>query len=352
MPDKLAGVDILLHHVADKPLPLVRLAQILHAKGQLAHARELCAAAVAMAPNSGEVHALAAEVFSQTVPTFYWSLLRHGHRRHQIYETVFRRAIRPHSHVLDIGSGTGLFAMLAARAGAAEVIACEANPAVAEVVSEIVALNNLADRVRVVAKRSSDLEIGVDLNAHVDVVIWDNLSRTLIGAGALPTVEQAVRRLMRPGGQIIPARGAIRIALAEHHNPQWQMGIVEGFDLSPFNRLAPPCYHISYDNEPAMLRSDIGDLFHFDFGSGGPFPQGRAAVTLSALGGRVNGIVQLVYLELDGELSDQFPIVEKTSVSGAMFYPLVRPIETAPGDRLKVCGSHDRLSLRIWVDIS
>ena len=105
MPDKLAGVDILLHHVADKPLPLVRLAQILHAKGQLAHARELCAAAVAMAPNSGEVHALAAEVFSQTVPTFYWSLLRHGHVRGVPYPARRKGTIRPRSLVAGEPSG-------------------------------------------------------------------------------------------------------------------------------------------------------------------------------------------------------------------------------------------------------
>jgi len=34
-----------------------------------------------------------------------------------------------------------------------------------------------------------------------------------------------------------------------------------------------------------------------------------------------------------------------------MFYPLQRPIEMAPGDTLKVCGAHGRLSLRIWTEV-
>jgi type II protein arginine methyltransferase len=342
-----ATLDTLLSHVAEKPVPMVRLAHLLLAKGEVKRALELCARAIAMAPDSGEVHALAAEAFSNKVPTWYFPLLRDT-ARHRIYEKAFRRVIRPGSRVLDIGAGTGLFAMMAARAGAAEVVTCEANLAVAKVVSEIVARNGLADRVRVIAKHSSDLEIGPDLMGPADVVVWDNLSRNLIGAGALPTVEQAVRRLVRPNAAVIPARGTIRVALAEDREAyREQMGIVEGFDLSPFNRLAVPCYYISHDKERAVRRSEPYDLFRFDFQSGGPFPESRATVTLSTpLGGRVNGIAQWIYLELDEEGWHEAPPSAKgASVLGAMFYPLMQPIEMAPGDNLTICGAHDRQSL-------
>jgi protein-L-isoaspartate O-methyltransferase len=350
MIDNASTLESLLRHVTDKPVPLARLAQLLLAKGQGERARELCARAVAMAPGNGEVHALAAEVFCHRVPTWYFPLVQNG-ARHKIYEAAFRRAIRPGSRVLDIGAGTGLFAMMAARAGAAEVITCEAIPEVAAVVSEVIAHNGLAGRVRVVAKHSSDLEIGADLDGPADVVVWDNLANNMIGAGALPTIEQAVRRLVRSGGRVIPAKGRIRIALAEDRKAhREQMANVEGFDLSPFNRLAPPWYQISRDKQRAVLRSEPADLFEFDFKSGGPFPEARGAVTLSTSGGRVNGIAQWVYLELDEEAWYQYPTVEKTSVSGAMFYPLIRPMQMAPGDTLTVCGSHDRMSVRIWAE--
>ena len=347
------SLDSLLRLIKDKPLPMVRLAHVLLANGQFERARELCARALTLAPHSGEVHALAAEAFSYKVPTWYFPLLRDAWR-HKLYEMAFRRAIQPGSRVLDIGAGTGLFAMMAARAGAAEVVTCEANVIVAEVVSEIVARNGLSDRVRVIAKHSSDLEIGADLNGPADVMIWDNLSRNLIGAGALPTVEQAVRRLVRPGARVIPAKGAVRVALAEDREAHREkMGIVEGFDLSPFNRLAVPCYFISHNKERAVRRSEACDLFRFDFQSGGPFPESRATVTLSnMLGGRVNGIAQWVHLELDEEGSHEtLAHGEGASALGAMFYPIMQPIEMTSGDNLTVCGAHDRQSLRIWAEV-
>ena len=345
----LDGLDSLVSQVSDKPVLLARLARLLLIKGEDERARELCAQAVAMAPDSGEVRALAAEVFSHKVPTWYWSLIRDS-ARHEIYEMAFRRVIRSESRVLDIGSGTGLFAMMAARAGALEVITCESNPVIAAVVSEIVARNGFSDRVRVVAKHSSDLQIGVDLDGPADILVWDNLSTSLIGAGALPTVEHAARRLVRPGARVIPAEGLVRVALAEDlRAPRQQMEFVEGFDLSLFNRLAPPCYPLSSNKDRAALRSEPADLFRFDFQSGGPFPETRATLTLSSSGGRVNGIAQWNYLQIDNEASHEFP-VKKNSIAGATFYPFLQPIEMAPGDTLTVYGAHDRLALRIWAD--
>jgi type III protein arginine methyltransferase len=130
------------------------------------------------------------------------------------------------------------------------------------------------------------------------------------------------------------------------------MHIVEGFDLSPFNRLAAPSYQISVGSERLMLRSTPGDLFRFDFESGGPFPEARAAVALSSAGGSVNGIVQWVGFELDEEgWYENMPRVGAISAFGPLFYPLQRPVELAAGDTLMVCGAHDRLSLRIWAEV-
>jgi len=244
--------------------------------------------------------------------------------------------------------------MMAASAGAAEVVTCERNPSVAAVASEIIGRNGFADRVRVVAKHSADLEIGVDLARPADVLICDALSNNMIGAGVLPTTEQAVRRLIRPGAPTIPARGVVRVALAEDQEAhRRRMHTVEGFDLSAFNRLAPPSYEIDVGSKRLVLRSDPSDLFRFDFQSGGPFPESRAAVSVSSTGGSVNGIVQWVGFELDHKACyENMPSVGAMSCFWAMFYPLTRPIEMAAGDTCTVYGAHDRLSLRIWAGAS
>ena len=353
MVDAEASLETLVRQVVNKPVPMVRLARLLLTMGHGQRARELCARAISMAPCNGEVYALAAEVFSHGVPTWYVSMVQ-DKARHKIYEEAFRRAIRPGSRVLDIGAGTGLFAMMAARMGAAEVVTCEQNTVVAAAVSEVVAHNGLVDRVRVIAKNSADLEIGADLSGPADVVVWDNLTRNLIGAGALPTIEQALRRIARPGARVIPARGAIRIALAEDRKSHInRMGIVEGFDLSPFNKLIASHYTVPIDKDRIVLRSEPQDLFRFDFESGGPFPETKTEVSLSCMGGRVTGVEQWIRLELDSEAYyENAPPADNTSSLKTEFYPFMRPIEAAPGANLIVCGAHDRLSLRIWAEVA
>jgi hypothetical protein len=130
------------------------------------------------------------------------------------------------------------------------------------------------------------------------------------------------------------------------------MQIVEGFDLSAFNRLAAPSYTISVGSARLALRSKPADLFRFDFQRGGPFPEARAAVSLCSEAGPVNGIVQWVRFETDEEgWYENAPCVGVISAFAAVFYPLRRSMEMAPGDTLTVCGSHDRQSLRIWGEV-
>jgi protein arginine N-methyltransferase 7 len=340
--------DALQQLTGERPVLMARLAIALLAKGEGTAARKLCHRAISLAPNDAEVRVLVAEVLSHDVPGYYASLVRDT-ERHQLYEGALRRAIRPGCRVLDIGSGTGLFALMAARAGAAEVITCESNPVVAETVAKIVARNGFSDRIRVVAKQSFDLKIGSDFTEGPDLILWDNLSRTLIGAGALATVEHAVRHFARPDTQVVPARGSIRVALAEHLHSYAEMDAIEGFDLSAFKTLAYPCYRIHDEKESLRLCGDPIDLFRFDFESGGPFPEARSEVQLVSQGGRANGVAQWISLELDDDATyESVPPARSTSSLGALFYPFERSLECMPGQYIPVTGSHDRNTLRIW----
>ena len=169
--DSAASLETLLSRVAENPVSLTHLACLLVAMGQSERARELCAKAVAMAPDDEEVRTIAAEVFSRDVAVWFFPMVR-DRVRNKAYAMAMRRAIRPGCRVLEIGTGTGLLAMMAARAGAAEVVTCESNLAVAAAASEIIARNGFADRVRVISKSSVDLEVGIDLIDRADVLVW------------------------------------------------------------------------------------------------------------------------------------------------------------------------------------
>src|SRR5262245_64695363 len=79
-------------------------------------------------------------------PLNYHRLLIEDATRMDAYERAIRALVRPGDVVLDLGAGTGILAMLAARAGAARVHAVESMP-VARLAAEIVAENGLADKV-------------------------------------------------------------------------------------------------------------------------------------------------------------------------------------------------------------
>lgn len=342
--------DTLIRRVEAQPVPLARLACLLLARGQDARARHLITRAISLAPDNPEVQTLSADILTYNMHNYYFRAVR-DHARNVAMDRALRHAIRPGYRVLEIGTGTGLFAMMAARAGAKEVISCEINASVAATATQIIAKNGYSDRVRVIPKSSTDLEIGVDLSAPADLLILDTLGSNLIGCGALPLVENAKRRLMRPCAKVIPARGSVRVALAEDREANLRrLHIVEAFDLSPFNRLAVARYPLSPEDERLILRSDAQDLFRFDFQSGGPFPEAQASLSVTTFGGRVNGIAQWLAFEFDDEVQYENSPIERAFSAFSIVFHSAQPIEMGRATTVYVRGAHDRETIRAWIE--
>jgi type II protein arginine methyltransferase len=259
----------------------------------------------------------------------------------------------PGCKVLEIGTGTGLLAMMAARAGAAQVITCETDAGVAFAAKNIVARNGFADRVKVVAKHSTALDVKADLGGPADILVSEIVSNDLLGEDALPSLEHAFRTLVKPQVKVIPVRGRVRVALAS--DDEWEdarMGHVGGFDLTAFNVLASPHYEILVGASRLMLKSDPADLFTFDFASGGPFPERKSDIVLRSHGRRLNGVVQWIALDMD--TTGRFENAPEPGASSswmAVFYPFDREIPSTPGQTVTVHARHDRGGLRIWADL-
>jgi len=116
---------------------------------------------------------------------------------------AFRRAIdsvvRPGDIVLDVGAGTGILSLFAARAGAARVYAVE-RTTVAVLAQELVAANGFAETVQVIQGDIMDIE----LPERVDVIVSEWLGGFGIDEGMLAPVIAARDRWLRPGGVMIP----------------------------------------------------------------------------------------------------------------------------------------------------
>ena len=333
--------------VEGKPMAMLALARQLPAVGERGLALDLITRALALAPGDGEVRALATELLSDGVHTWHFSIVR-DQARNQAYDAALRSAIFPGCTVLEIGTGTGLLAMMAARAGAARVITCEADPAIAAAARENVANNGFADRVTVVNKHSTALE-PADLGGPADILVSEIVSNDMLSEGTLPAHEDAVPRLLKPGGAVIPVRGQIRIALMDDGGAaQPDLGLVESFDLSAFNRLRRPYRDIRVGSDAITLRSAATDLFAFDFAAG-PWPGERRETAITSQGGRVSGVLQWIALDLDNrERYENSPGPGVTSCWGAIFWPFARPVMSTPGESFKIGACHEGNRLRIW----
>ena len=120
-----------------------------------------------------------------------------GTGEHQTTRCVVRLMqpiIRPGDSVADLGAGSAVLAIAAAKLGAARVVAIEMDPDAIENAEENVARNGVADRVSVV---EGDAGVLLPLVAPVRVVLANILSSVLIEL--LP----AIRAALAPRGQAI-----------------------------------------------------------------------------------------------------------------------------------------------------
>jgi SAM-dependent methyltransferase len=345
--DQIAALERV---VAGHPHAMFTLARMLLSDGQGGKAFDLCNAALRLAPDDRKLATTIKRFVNATVPAWHIPVIR-DEARNAAYEAALRRAVTPNSRVLEIGCGTGILAMMAARAGAREVVTCEMTPAIADKAAEIVARNGYSDRVRVIAKHSTMLDAETDLGGRADILVSEIVDNALLGEAVLPAHERAVRDLLKPGARVIPARGTIRVALACDGRKTPDLTNIAGFDLSAFQPLAPALQTYPVSDERLTLRSDAGDLFSFDFASARYCPPAEASLDCVSTSGTVNGITQWIALTLDEVTHyENRPKHGAYSAWGIMFHAVAQPIETIPGQTLKVCGAHDREQLTIWVE--
>ncbi len=333
-----------------QPLAQVNLARALLALGHEVKARQLAEQALAAAPTDTQVAVVAAEILNHGVAKWHFDMVR-DQARNAAYEAALVRAIQPGMTVLEIGTGSGILAMMAARAGAAQVITCEVNPAIAAMAWNNITRNGFADRIKVVIKHSSKLNIEADLGRPADLLVSEIVSNSILSEDVLPVIEHATA-LLRPGGKVIPARAIARVALAWSETvAHYHIETVNGFDLSALNHLAPPRWRLKVGDRGLDLASEPEDLFVFDFRADDRHQASVANITLTANGRRANCVVQWVKLEMDEHGSyENRPVLGATSNWAVLAYPLRRPAVPGPGDRVRIHGSHDRHDMRLWTD--
>ncbi|CEL93651.1 unnamed protein product [Vitrella brassicaformis CCMP3155] len=135
--------------------------------------------------------------------------------------------------VLDVGAGSGILSLFAARAGARRVYAVEASN-MAHIAKEIVAANGLGDVVEVIHTAVEDVTLPVDA---VDVIVSEWMGFYLLHESMLDSVIYARDRWLRPGGLMLPSSARLHIAMCDlsdywREEFEWTRDFF-GFDMTP-----------------------------------------------------------------------------------------------------------------------
>ena len=123
----------------------------------------------------------------------------HDERRTGDYLSALAAAVRPGDVVLDIGTGSGVLAVAAARAGARRVYAIEASD-IAEVAGRVFAANGVTDTVTLIPGWSRQIE----LPEPADLLVAEIIGNEPLEEEILETTLDARRRLLKPDARLIP----------------------------------------------------------------------------------------------------------------------------------------------------
>ncbi|MDA1100529.1 MAG: tetratricopeptide repeat protein [Proteobacteria bacterium] len=272
--------------------------------GRAGEAAKAHARAADLAPDNAQYRINMRDAWSRLIPSWHLPMLA-DEARNTAYQQAMDKHVREGMHVLDIGAGSGLLAMMAARAGAGMVTAVEMDPILADVARQIIADNGFADRIQVLNRLSLDLKVGVDL-PPADLVVSEVLDVGLLGEGVLATLRHATRQLMKPGGRMVPAGAVVFGQLVElprqrSVNP---VARISGFDLSAFDRFRNPAAYrtISLAKEPHKLLSEPFHIADFDFSAPPVTDRQRIVKIPIAAAGEVYAVVFWFDLQMDEEI--------------------------------------------------
>jgi protein arginine N-methyltransferase 1 len=152
--------------------------------------------------------------------------------RVQAYHRGIRRNVRPGDVVVDLGTGTGLLAFMASRAGAKKVYAVEHSDVI-EIAREVGRYNGFTN-IEFVQANSREFTPP----ERVDVVLHEQMGDELFNENMLQNLLDVRDRFLRPHGRILPAKFRLFVEPVTLHESMrvrrfWNIELPDGIDLGP-----------------------------------------------------------------------------------------------------------------------
>ncbi|MFW9909014.1 MAG: 50S ribosomal protein L11 methyltransferase [Candidatus Thorarchaeota archaeon] len=138
------------------------------------------------------------------------SLLSQTSRIRKFAEAI-SRVVTPDTRVVDVGTGSGILAMLAAKAGAAEVVALDINQESVEYAKKAAFMNGLNDRIDFRVCHFADYFP----EEKFDVVICEMLSAMLLVEQQIPATRHIWSYVIKKDGVFLPSSVRTYIATVQ-----------------------------------------------------------------------------------------------------------------------------------------
>ena len=257
--------------------------------------------------------------------------------RMNAYAEALRKAVKPGDIVLDIGTGTGIFALLACQYGAARVYAIEPNESI-HLAKKLAKDNGFSDRIEFI----QDISTKVNFIEKADVIISDLRGLLPLFEKHIPALLDARRRILRPGGVLIPKRDTLNVCVAEA--PKLYKDYSDPWVANPYNLNLSRARELSLNkwshgrvNPEQMLTQPhvwgVLDYHHLEI------PDLRGNVTQRFVR---NGLAHGLIVWFDAELIDGIGFSnspdckEHTEVYGSAFFPFLHPVEVSENDEARL----------------
>ncbi len=287
-------------------------------------------------------------------------VLGSGYAQLQVHHEMLLDAVRvdayrlaiarlaPGRRVLEIGAGTGVLSIFAARYGAAKVVAVEESGIVA-LAQALAQANGVSDRIEFVVSNSLDYRP----EQRAELIIHELIGHEPLAEHALRYLEDARRRLLAPGGTMIPSALEIHcraVGRAGWNDPRVQRAQAEqlalryGLAFEPYQEIlrnAPslPSFHRDVACASGGTASEDTLLYQVDFSV--PIAEQKLSqpveVQLPVLG---TGFVNALIVHFRARMADDLwlsnaPEAPRTHWALAV-YDLPAPIAVTAGQQLTI----------------
>jgi SAM-dependent methyltransferase len=139
-----------------------------------------------------------------TLLQYHQTMLADSVRNGLLVEAI-RRHVSSETNFLDVGAGTGVWAILAAQLGAKRVVAIEIEEALIPIIFRHAQENGVADRIEIIHANADDVKI----RGKFDVIVSELFGNDALGEQTIKSFVSLRNRFLASGGVLIPQKLSI-----------------------------------------------------------------------------------------------------------------------------------------------